>query len=137
MTPSSPRKPDRTWTPVALPDVPPPVGAYSPAVRAGDFLYVSGQVPRDMKSGATIGSDVVEQTRAVIRNLEAVLAAGGAGLSDVVSVTVYLADPDLWTTFNMVYKEVMPAPFPTRTAIGASLRGFLVEISAVAYIGKR
>jgi 2-iminobutanoate/2-iminopropanoate deaminase len=137
MTPSSPRKPDRTWTPVALSDVPPPVGAYSPAVRAGDFLYVSGQVPRDMKSGATIGSDVVEQTRAVIRNLEAVLAAGGAGLSDVVSVTVYLADPDLWTSFNAVYKEVMPAPFPTRTAIGASLRGFLVEISAVAYIGKR
>jgi 2-iminobutanoate/2-iminopropanoate deaminase len=137
MTPSSPRKPDRTWTPVALSDVPPPVGAYSPAVRAGDFLYVSGQVPRDMKSGATIGSDVVEQTRAVIRNLEAVLAAGGAGLSDVVSVTVYLADPDLWTSFNTVYKEVMPAPFPTRTAIGASLRGFLVEISAVAYIGKR
>jgi Putative translation initiation inhibitor, yjgF family len=135
MSPSS--SPARRWTPVTLPDVPPPVGAYSPAVRAGDFLYVSGQVPRDMKSGATIGADVVEQTRQVVRNLETVLAAGGASLADVVSVTVYLADPDLWTSFNTVYRELMPAPYPTRTAIGASLRGFLVEISAVAYIGRR
>src|SRR4051812_44383438 len=127
----------RAWTPITLADVPPPVGAYSAAVRAGDFLYVSGQVPRDMKSGAAIGADVVEQTRQVIRNLETVLAAGGARLSDVVSVTVYLADPDLWTAFNTVYKELMPAPYPTRTAIGASLRGFLVEISAVAYLGRR
>jgi 2-iminobutanoate/2-iminopropanoate deaminase len=127
----------KSWTPVRLgTDVPAPVGAYSPGVRAGDLLFVSGQVPRDMKSGATIGSDVVEQTRQVIANLETVLKAGGAKLSDVVSVTVYLADPDLWTAFNTVYRELMPAPYPTRTAIGVSLRGFLVEISAVAYLGK-
>lgn len=127
-----------TWTPVKLgADVPSPTGAYSPAVRAGDFLYVSGQVPRDPRSGASIGSDVVEQTRQVISNLEAVLDAAGAKLSDVVSVTVYLASPDLWTAFNGVYRELMPQPYPTRTAIGASLRGFLVEISAVAYLGKR
>jgi 2-iminobutanoate/2-iminopropanoate deaminase len=126
------------WTPIKLgADVPPPAGAYSPAVRAGDFLYVSGQVPRDPRSGATIGSDVVEQTRQVVGNLESVLAAAGATLSDVVSVTVYLADPDLWTAFNGIYRELMPQPYPTRTAVGASLRGFLVEISAVAYLGRR
>ena len=127
-----------TWTPIKLgADVPPPAGAYSPAVRAGDFLYVSGQVPRDPRSGATVGSDVVEQTRQVVGNLDAVLAAAGATLSDVVSVTVYLANPDLWTAFNGVYRDLMPQPYPTRTAVGASLRGFLVEISAVAYLGKR
>ena len=126
------------WKPIKLgADVPPPAGAYSPAVRAGDFLYVSGQVPRDVRSGATIGSDVVEQTRQVVSNLESVLAAAGAKLSDVVSVTVYLADPELWTAFNGVYRELMPQPYPTRTAVGASLRGFLVEISAVAYLGER
>lgn len=126
------------WKPIKLgADVPPPAGAYSPAVRAGDFLYVSGQVPRDPRSGATIGSDVVEQTRQVVSNLESVLAAAGAELSDVVSVTVYLADPELWTAFNGVYRELMPQPYPTRTAVGASLRGFLVEISAVAYLGER
>jgi len=127
-----------TWTPIKLgADVPPPAGAYSPAVRAGDFLYVSGQVPRDPRSGATIGSDVVEQTRQVVGNLESVLTAAGSRLSDVIAVTVYLADPDLWTAFNGVYRELMPQPYPTRTAVGASLRGFLVEISAVAYLGRR
>jgi 2-iminobutanoate/2-iminopropanoate deaminase len=127
-----------TWTPIKLgADVPPPAGAYSPAVRAGDFLYVSGQVPRDPRSGATIGSDVVEQTRQVVGNLESVLTAAGATLSDVIAVTVYLADPDLWTAFNGVYRELMPQPYPTRTAVGASLRGFLVEITAVAYLGRR
>ena len=126
------------WTPITLgADVPLPAGAYSPAVRAGEFLYVSGQVPRDLRSGATIGSDVVEQTRQVVGNLESVLTAAGATLADVVSVTVYLSSPDLWTAFNGVYRELMPQPYPARTAVGVSLRGFLVEINAVAYLGKR
>ncbi len=71
-----------------------------------------------------------------MKNLEAVLAAGCAKLSDVIQCTVHLADPDLWTAFNNTYKEVMPKPYPTRTAVGAALRGFLVEITAVAYLGK-
>jgi 2-iminobutanoate/2-iminopropanoate deaminase len=127
----------KRWNPIKLgAGIPAPAGAYSPAVRAGDFLYISGQVPRDPVTGATVGSDIVEQTRQVIGNLETVLAAGGATLSDVVSVTVYLSDPDLWSAFNAAYRDLMPSPYPTRTAIGASLRGFLVEISAVAYLGR-
>ena len=126
------------WTPIKLgADVPAPVGAYSPAVRAGDFLYVSGQVPRDAHSGSTIGSTIVDQTRKVVSNLESVLAAADATLADVVSITVYLASPDLWTEFNDEYRKLMPAPYPARTAVGVSLRGFLVEISAVAYLGRR
>lgn len=126
------------WTPITIGgDAPPPAGAYSPAIRAGDFLYVSGQVPRDPRSGETIGTTVEEQTRQVVKNLESVLAAGGATLSDVVQCTVHLHSPDLWTAFNNTYKELMPTPYPTRTAVGASLRGFLVEITAVAYLGRR
>jgi 2-iminobutanoate/2-iminopropanoate deaminase len=128
----------RRWTNVTLgSDLPAPAGAYSPGVRAGDFLYVSGQVPRDARTGKTIGENVTEQTRQVISNLKAVLEAGGATLEDVVSVTVYLDDPDLWTEFNTAYRELMPPPYPSRTAVGVSLRGFLVEISAVAYLGSR
>ena len=126
------------WTPISLgADIPAPIGAYSAAIRAGDFVYVSGQVPRDPKTGATIGATVEEQTRAVVRNLETVLSAAGATLSDVVSVTVHLADAALWGAFNTTYRQLMPQPFPTRTAVGASLRGFLVEITAVAYVGSR
>lgn len=127
---------ERQWQPVSFgPDVPAPAGAYSPAVRAGPLVFVSGQVPRDPVTGELIGNDVESQTKQVIANLQRVLAAAGASLSDIVSVTVYLADIDDWGRFNTVYKALMPSPYPTRTALGASLHGFLVEISAVAYIG--
>ncbi|HEY7189271.1 MAG TPA: Rid family hydrolase [Vicinamibacterales bacterium] len=127
---------DRQWQPVSLgPDVPAPAGAYSPAVRAGPFVFVSGQVPRDPVTGALVGHDVPSQTKQVVANLQRALEATGAALSDVVSVTVYLADIGEWGAFNAAYKELMPAPYPTRTAVGAGLHGFLVEISAVAYLG--
>jgi len=71
----------------------------------------------------------------VIANIKRALEAAGASLSDVVSVIVYLADIDDWGRFNVKYKEIMPTPYPTRTALGANLRGILVEISAVAYVG--
>jgi 2-iminobutanoate/2-iminopropanoate deaminase len=127
---------ERQWQPVTLgSDVPPPAGAYSPAVKAGPFVFVSGQVPRDPATGALIGTDVESQTRQVIRNIERALKAAGAELSNVVSVTVYLTDIDDWGRFNTAYKEIMPQPYPTRTALGADLRGIFVEISAIAYVG--
>jgi len=127
---------ERQWQPVRLgDDVPPPAGAYSPAVRAGNLVFVSGQVPRDPVTGVLVGDDVESQTRQVIANVSRALEAAGAALSDVVSVTVYLADIDDWGRFNAAYKEVMPAPYPTRTALGANLRGILVEVSAIAYVG--
>ncbi|HEY4215550.1 MAG TPA: RidA family protein [Gemmatimonadaceae bacterium] len=127
---------ERQWQPVKLGgDVPPPAGAYSPAAKAGGFVYVSGQVPRDPVSGELVGDDVESQTRQVIKNIERALAGAGATLSDVVSVIVYLADIDDWGRFNTAYKEIMPQPYPTRTALGANLRGIFVEISAVAYVG--
>lgn len=125
----------RPWQPAFLPtDVPKPVGAYSPAVRAGDFVFISGQVPRDPRTGALAGEDIDSQVRQTLRNVEGALAAAGATLDDVVSTTVYLANVDDWGKFNDVYKEVFRPPYPSRTAIGANLRGILVEISAVAYV---
>ena len=67
-------------------------------------------------------------------NVKGALAAGGATLDDVVSVTVYLADVDDWGKFNDIYKETFRAPYPTRTAVGATLRDILIEVSAVAYV---
>ena len=128
---------DRSWTPVTLgADYPPPAGAYSPAVRAGDFVYVSGQVPRDPRTGELLGATIEEQSRATLANLRRVLEAAGATLADVVSVTVYVADENDWGEFNAVYKTVFEAPYPSRAVIGASLRGIRVEISAVAFLGR-
>lgn len=122
------------WTPVFLPpDVPAPKGPYSPAVRAGDFIYVSGQTPRDPVTGQLGGDDISTQTRNTLDNLKRVLAEAGAGLEDVVSVTVYLQRADDWDAMNAVYREMFRGPHPSRTTVGADLRGILVEISAVAY----
>lgn len=124
---------DRRWTPVTLaPAAPPPVGPYSPGVRAGQFVFVSGQVPRDPRSGQLVGSDVRAQARQVLANVRGVLEAAGCSLADVVSVTVYLTDVDDWSAFNEEYKQVFQPPYPTRTVVGAQLRGVLVEMSAVA-----
>jgi 2-iminobutanoate/2-iminopropanoate deaminase len=127
----------RRWQPVTLgPDVPPPAGAYSPGVRAGDLLFVSGQVPRDPRTGQLVGTTVEEQTHQVLRNLRGVLEAAGASLDDLVSVTVYLEREDDWPTFNEIYRDTLRPPYPTRAVVGARLRGVLVEVSAVAYLGR-
>ncbi|HEY0780734.1 MAG TPA: RidA family protein [Gemmatirosa sp.] len=134
--------PARRWTPVALaPDAagraaPAPKGAYSPGVRAGGFVFVSGQVPRDPHTGALVGEDDVRaQTRQTLANVAGVLAAAGATLADVVSVSVHLADVAHWPAFDAVYREVLAPPYPTRTVVGAALRGILVEVTAIAYVG--
>ena len=123
------------WNAVTLPDAPPPKGPYSPAVRAGPFVFVSGQVPRDPISGKLVGDDVATQTRMTLSNVQRLIEQAGAKLSDVVSVTVYLVNVDDWAAMNEVYKEFFSSPFPTRTAIGAELRDILVEINAIAYVG--
>ena len=124
----------RSWQPVSMPtDIPKPVGAYSAGVRAGDFIFVSGQVPRDPRTGALAGSDFAAQTRQVFANIREVLGAAGATLDDVVSVIVYLTDVGDWGEFNDLYKQTFREPYPSRTAVGANLRGILVEVSAVAH----
>ncbi len=122
----------RPWTAVQ-PPTKPPAGAYSPGVWAGDFFFVSGQVPRDPDTGELAGEDIESQVRATMTNLKHVLAAAELGLHHLVSVVVYLADESDWPTFDRVYREFMQPPFPTRTAVGARLRGIRVEITATAY----
>ena len=127
----------RTWQPITLgTDVPPPAGAYSPGTRAGRMVFVSGQTPRDPRTGAIEGTDITTQARRTLENVKAVLEAGGASLRDVVMVTVYLADEDHWTEFNHVYKTVFEPPYPARAVLGAGLRGILVEISAIACVAE-
>jgi 2-iminobutanoate/2-iminopropanoate deaminase len=125
----------RAWSPVILPaEFRPPVGAYSPAVRAGNMIFVSGQVPKDPHTGQVVSGDVRAQTKQVFRNLERVLEAAGASLADVVSVTAYLEDIADWEEFNEGYRAAFERPYPSRTTVGARLSGFLVEISAIAVV---
>lgn len=133
-TPPTPNgSPDRTWSPIELgDDVPRAAGAYSRAVRAAGLLFVSGQVPRDFETGALMATDLEGQTRAVIGNLRRVLHAAGARLEDVVAMTIYLQNADDWDTFNRVYRDELAPPYPSRTVVGADLRGILIEVTAIA-----
>jgi trans-2,3-dihydro-3-hydroxyanthranilate isomerase len=122
----------RAWEPVGFPGIPAPVGAYSRAVRAGDLIFVSGQVPRDLETGELMGSTLAEQTRSVLENVRRVLEAAGAGMDDIVSVTAYLEDMSAWGEFNELYRAAFRPPYPSRTTLGASLHGVMVEISVIA-----
>ena len=125
------------WQPISLgPEVPAPLGAYSPGTRAGRMIFVSGQTPKDPRTGDVEGNDIATQSRRTLENVRAVLEAGGASLRDVVMVTVYLADESHWTEFNNVYKTVFSPPYPARAVVGAGLRGILVEISAIAWVAQ-
>jgi reactive intermediate/imine deaminase len=106
---------------------------YSPAMRAGDFVFVSGQVPFD-ENGELVGGGIENQTRQVLRNLSDVLNQAGCGLDDLVKVTVFLSDPrDFWA-FNQTYRSLLRAAPPARSTVCTTLvLDAKVEIDAVAY----
>ena len=113
------------------------IGPYSQAVRAGDFLFVSGQIPLDPATGALIDGDVRAQTRRVLENLSAVVQAGGASLARVVKTTVYLVDMNDFPAMNEVYATFFGTPAPARATVqvGRLPKDVRVEIDAVAHLG--
>ncbi|RAI02562.1 hypothetical protein DLJ53_11615 [Acuticoccus sediminis] len=105
----------------------------SPAVRAGDFIFVSGQVPVG-PDGELVGGNVGNQTRQVLKNVEAALKLAGAELSDVVKTTVWLDDARDFAAFNKAYGEFFPSEPPARTTAESRLMADIkVEIEAIAY----
>ncbi len=112
----------------------PPVGPFSPAVRAGELLFLSGQVAQDPKTGTMRNGDVATQTEQILMNLQAVLKAAGKTLADVVRVGVYLTDMKHFGQMNAVYARYFAAPHPARTtvAVAALPMGASVEIELVA-----
>lgn len=101
--------------------------------RAGDFLFVSGQLPRNA-DGAIVAGDIKAQAHQAIANLEAALASEGAGLSDVVKVTAWITDAAHLTGFNDVYASLFPTPYPTRSTVICGLVAGDVEIEAIAWL---
>ncbi len=114
------------------------VGAYSPAIRAGEFIFVSGQLGTDPASGEFAGDDLASQATQALANLAAVLEAGGSGLDRLVKVTVFLVDIADWPALNEVYGKVVPEPFPARSAFAVRElpKGARIEIEAIALAGR-
>ena len=110
------------------------IGPYSQAVKAGGFLFVSGQIPLDPATGEVVPGPIEAQARQVMENLRAILAAEGLEMSRVVKTTIYLANLEHFAAVNEVYAEAFQEPFPARACIqvAALPKGARIEIEAVA-----
>jgi 2-iminobutanoate/2-iminopropanoate deaminase len=113
------------------------IGPYSQAVRAGDFVFVSGQIPLDPVSGMIVAGDAAAQTRQVMENLQAVLKAAASSFAQVVRTTIYLTNLEDFSRVNEVYGSYFPADPPARATVqvAALPRGASVEIDLVLYVG--
>lgn len=114
------------------------IGPYSQAVRSGDTVYFSGQIPLDPASGTMVEGGVEAQARRVFDNLKAVCAAAGGELSDIVRVGIYVTDLANFATVNTVMAEYFAKPYPARSTIEVSAlpKGALVEVDAVMVGGR-
>ena len=113
------------------------IGTYSQAVRAGDTLYVSGQVPLDPATGELLSGDMERQIHRVFDNLKAIVEAAGADFSRVVKLNVYLVDLKHFALVNQVMARYFREPYPARAAVGVAAlpRGAQIEMDCVAHLG--
>jgi len=121
-------------TSIASERAPKAIGPYSSGLRSGQLLFISGQVPADPATGALVGGDIAAQTRRVLENIKALLAAAGLTLDHIVRTTVFLADMDDFTAMNAEYRGYFKEPFPARSTIQAARlpRDARIEIDAIA-----
>jgi len=122
---------------VSSDDAPKAMGAYSPAIRAGNLLFVSGQIPIEPKTGTLLTGDITEQTEQVMRNITALLKAAGADFNNVVRTTVFLADMNDFNGMNAVYSKHIVDPPPARATVqvGRLPRDVKIEIDVIAVLG--
>ncbi len=117
-------------------NAPAAIGPYSQAIKAGNTIYVSGQLPIDPKTGEFAGEDIESQTRQSLTNVQNILREAGADMENVVKTTVLLADIADFAAMNGVYAEFFSAPFPARAAVQAAAlpKAAKVEIEVVAVV---
>jgi reactive intermediate/imine deaminase len=120
-------------TPIHTPRAPQAIGTYSQAIRAGDTVYLSGQIPLDPATGELVTGDMEAQVRRVFENLKAVAEAAGSDLSRLVKLNVYLTDLGHFALVNRVMAEYCPQPYPARAAVGVAAlpRGATVEMDGM------
>ncbi len=123
-------------TAIQTPHAAPAIGPYSQAVRAGQLLFVSGQIPVDPVTGDVVSDDIAQQTTRVIQNLTSVLEAAGGSLRDVVRTTVFLTDLADFAAMNTVYASNFDTPAPARSTVEVSAlpKSVRIEIDAIAVL---
>src|SRR6186997_1694108 len=119
---------------IASDQAPKAIGPYSSALRAGQLLFISGQVPADPATGALVEGDIEVQTRRVLENIKALLMEARLTLNHIVRTTVFLADMDDFAAMNAAYRSYFTEPFPARSTVQAARlpRNARLEIDAIA-----
>ena len=122
---------------ITSPGAAPAIGPYSPAIRAGQFLFLSGQIPLDPATGQIVTGDTRAQTVRVLENIGELLKAGGADFSNVVRTTIFLADLGDFAAVNEIYATYFSAPYPARATVQVARlpRDVKVEIDVIAVVG--
>lgn len=110
---------------------------FSHALRAGDFVYVSGQVGVDPQTLELVGPSIEEQTVQSVRNIETILQAAGLTLDHVVKVNAHLSDSANTPAYNKAYETLFSKPYPTRTTVQSGIGKYLIEIDVIAYAPTR
>jgi 2-iminobutanoate/2-iminopropanoate deaminase len=123
-------------TVVSSPDAPKAMGVYSPAIKAGNMLFVSGQIPIEPSSGKVLTGDIKEQAEQVMRNIGALLKAAGADFGNVVRTTVYLQDMNDFAGMNEVYSKHIVDPAPARATVQVARlpRDVKIEVDCIALL---
>jgi 2-iminobutanoate/2-iminopropanoate deaminase len=121
---------------ISTSEAPQAIGPYSQGVKAQGFLFVSGQIPLDPKTGTVVGSTIEAQTEQVMKNLIAILASQKLDLQHVVKTTVFITNMGEFPRFNEVYAKYMKSPYPARATVevGKLPKDVLVEIEAIAVL---
>jgi len=122
--------------PIFTESAPRPVGPYSQAIKAGNWLYISGQIPLEPQMGTLITDNIEAATERVLQNISAILEAAGATLEHVVKTTIYLKDMENFPIVNAVYEKFFSSSPPARTTVEVSAlpKGVPIEIDAIAYL---
>ena len=122
---------------ISTENAPAAIGTYSQAVKAGDNVFISGQIPLDPNTMEVVSKDFQAQAHQVFKNLEGICAAAGGSLAKCVKLTVYLTDLGDFAALNEVMQSYSEAPFPARAAIEVSAlpKGVSIEIDAIMYLG--
>ena len=119
-------------------DAPKAIGIYSQAVRAGDAVYISGQIPLDPATGELVSGDIELEIRRAFDNLAAIAKAAGGSLADAVKVTVFLTDLGHFAKVNEIMAQYVPQPWPARAAVGVSQlpKGARVEVECILHLAR-
>ena len=119
---------------ISTPQAPAAIGPYSQAIRVGNLIYTSGQIPIDPATGVFVEGGIKEQTRQSLTNVKAILQEAGLSMANVIKTTIFMADMNDFTDMNAVYAEFFAESYPARSAVAVKTlpKGALVEIEVVA-----